>query len=257
MKPEQFDGIILQESTIRVTEDTKQPLILAHGGKMTVHVLSGIECELIQLAPAELEINLGCQARLTHYAAQGGSVKVTQQQDSSYSAVLVNTNTPMSQDLEVKLQEEGSEADIIGLLTADGTDKVRQQIRIEHAASHTRSNQYVKSIANERGEITMHARIVVNKNVKQVQATQLNKNMLLSDQALVHAEPWLEIDSDDVQVAHGSATGQLDQEQLAYLTSRGIETEQAQTMLKQAFIIELAELIANDRFRSLVLEQTV
>ena len=88
-----------------------------------------------------------------------------------------------------------------------------------------------------------NGRVIVRQDAQKTDSIQSNKNLLLSDQALVHSNPQLEIHADDVKCAHGATIGQLDEDMVFYLRSRGIGLEQARTILTQGFMADVSDRI--------------
>ena len=94
--------------------------------------------------------------------------------------------------------------------------------------------------------------MIVDKDTKQTNANQTNKNLLLSDNSLMNANPQLEIYAEDVKCSHGSTTGQIDPEALFYLRSRGISEQKAVELIVEGFAIEILEEISNDNIISML-----
>lgn len=124
-----------------------------------------------------------------------------------------------------------------------------------HTAAQTQSDVIVKSILQDHAQFTYSGLIYIDKNAPHTDAVQQNKNMLLGTNARAHSKPSLEILTNEVRCAHGSAVGYLDAEQLFYLQSRGLSLDIAQYILMQGFIAELftdtAHSMACDLIRTL------
>jgi len=116
-------------------------------------------------------------------------------------------------------------------------------ILISHASPNCNSHQLYKGILAGRAKSVFNGRIVVDQDAQKTDAKQSNRNLLLSEDAVVNSNPQLEIFADDVRCTHGSTVGQLDEEAVFYLRSRGIGREEAIQLLTLAFAGEILERI--------------
>jgi Fe-S cluster assembly protein SufD len=114
---------------------------------------------------------------------------------------------------------------------------------VEHAEPNCNSHEYFNGILDGRSRGVFHGRILVRPAAQKTDAKQTNKNLLLSDDATADTKPQLEIYADDVKCTHGATIGQLNDESIFYLRSRGISTETARRMLIHAFAGEIIERI--------------
>jgi len=114
---------------------------------------------------------------------------------------------------------------------------------VEHARPHCQSHEYYNGILDERSRGVFHGRILVRPAAQKTDAKQTNKNLLLSDDATVNSKPQLEIYADDVKCTHGATVGQLNEQAIFYLRSRGLDTDTARRMLIHAFAGEIIERI--------------
>lgn len=150
----------------------------------------------------------------------------------------------------------GCEARVNGMVIASGSQKPSFVTRISHHAEHTASNQIFKYIADDKSQCAFDGLITVKESARFTEAYQTCHNMLTSSTARMHAEPALEIYCDEVKCSHGATTGQLDNNALFYMRSRGIPEAEARRMLMEAFLADViaAVGIANlrDRLRHLV-----
>lgn len=155
-------------------------------------------------------------------------------------------------DINGALNESGSHIDMFGLFIARENQHIDHHTRIEHLAPHTTSNENFKGIADDNGRGVFNGKIFVKQDAQKISATQSSRNLLLSDNAEIDTKPELEIYADDVQCAHGATVGQLSENELFYLQSRGIDYSTARTMLTVAFVGDLVEGIKNETLQSLV-----
>ena len=138
-------------------------------------------------------------------------------------------------NLNIKLEAEGCESYMNGLYLLEGKTHVDNHTVVDHQKPNCYSNELYKGIMDGRSRGVFNGKIFVRQYAQKTNAFQSNKNILLSDKAIVNTKPQLEIWADDVKCSHGCTTGQLDKEALFYLQSRGIQKEKARGMLLQAF----------------------
>src|SRR5450759_4077036 len=114
---------------------------------------------------------------------------------------------------------------------------------VEHAQPHCASHEYFNGILADKSKGVFHGRILVRPGAQKTDAKQTNKNLLLSEDATVDTKPQLEIYADDVKCTHGATVGQLNEEAIFYLRTRGLGVETARRMLIHAFAGEIIERI--------------
>jgi Fe-S cluster assembly protein SufD len=114
-------------------------------------------------------------------------------------------------------------------------------MHVEHASPHCSSRQFYNGILDEKAHGVFHGRIVVHKAAQKTDAKQTNRNLLLSDDAQIDTKPQLEIYADDVKCTHGATIGQIEDNALFYLQSRGIDEVSARKLLLLAFASECVE----------------
>jgi len=135
----------------------------------------------------------------------------------------------------VLLREPGSVAHLYGLVFADGRQHLDYQTRQDHHAPHTESDLLFRSALLDRARTVLRGVVHLQPAAQQTSAYQSTHSLLLSDKARADALPILEIEADDVRCKHGSTTGQVDDEQIFYLMSRGLSRQEAQRMIVQGF----------------------
>jgi Fe-S cluster assembly protein SufD len=146
--------------------------------------------------------------------------------------------------LHIKLDDQNCETHLNGLYVAEGTQLVDNHTVVFHSKPHCNSNQLYKGIIGGKAHGVFNGKIFVEKDAQKTNAYQSNKNILLSDDASINAKPQLEIFADDVKCTHGATTGQLDDEALFYLRSRGIKKEDASSILNLAFASDVLNNIS-------------
>lgn len=200
------------------------------------------------------EIVLGEGARLTHLmldensaaATHTGLTLVQQARDSRYHALALNVGGRVARhDTRVHLDEASAECRLDGVFIAAGRRHLDQHLHVVHRAPHTRSSQTWRGIAAGRGRGIFDARVVVQSGAQKADARQSSRNLLLSPHAEIDVKPQLEIYADDVKCSHGATVGQLNEAEIFYLRSRGIDAELARTLLLRGFVEEALGLLKN------------
>ena len=146
-------------------------------------------------------------------------------------------------NIRTRLAGEGLECVLNGLYLARGEQLADHHMIVEHVQPHCASHEYFNGILDDKSRGVFHGRILVRPEAQKTDAKQTNKNLLLSNEATVDTKPQLEIYADDVKCTHGATIGQLNEESIFYLRSRGIGPETARRMLIHAFAGEIIERI--------------
>ena len=136
------------------------------------------------------------------------------------------------------LAGEGGECLINGLFIGNGSQHMDNYMLVEHASPHCSSRQFYNGILDGHSHGVFHGRIIVHKDAQKTDAKQTNRNLLLSDDAQIDTKPQLEIYADDVKCTHGATIGQVEENALFYLRSRGIDEASARGLLLLAFANE-------------------
>ncbi|HLY99414.1 MAG TPA: Fe-S cluster assembly protein SufD [Candidatus Angelobacter sp.] len=136
---------------------------------------------------------------------------------------------------------EGCECLINGLFMGNGSQHLDNYMLVEHASPHCSSRQFYNGILAGQSHGVFHGRIIVHKDAQKTDAKQTNRNLLLSDDALIDTKPQLEIYADDVKCTHGATIGKLEAAALFYARSRGLDEASARHLLLMAFANECLE----------------
>jgi len=148
------------------------------------------------------------------------------------------------------LAGQGSECLINGLFVGNGKQHLDNYMLVEHAKPHCSSRQFYNGILDDSAHGVFHCRIIVHKDAQKTDAKQTNRNLLLSDSAQIDTKPQLEIYADDVKCTHGATIGQIEENALFYLRSRGIDEVSARKLLLMAFASECLDRMREDSVRS-------
>ena len=152
-------------------------------------------------------------------------------------------------EANVKLNGRGAHADILGVYLMDRNQHIDNQVFVDHAQPDCTSNEMFKGILDDHASGVFNGHILVRRDAQRTNAYQNNKNILISDKAVIDTKPFLEIYADDVKCSHGATVGQLDSEAMFYLRSRGIGMENARMLLMYAFAAEIVNRISIPQLR--------
>lgn len=192
----------------------------------------------LDLEPA----NLAHTGRLTFELERNARVRCT----------VLSLGTGRSRvEVRALLRGEGAEADLNGLFLGVGAGKADHHTLVVHAARHTGSRQLFKSVLAEESSSVFDGKIVVTSGAAGADASQANRTLLLSENAETHTRPRLEINADEVKCAHGAAIGELDEDALFYLRSRGLGAMDSREILIRAFAAEVIGRAGVDSVREL------
>jgi Fe-S cluster assembly protein SufD len=206
-------------------------------------------------------VSLGAHARLDlvrlHESPAGvphfDALKAILEAGSIFTDTVLQTGASWTRsELDIALTGEGASADLGGVFVAQGRQMSDIHTVLTHSAPRVVSRQNYRGLAADDARGTFHGQIKVEAAARGADATQSNKNMLLSKRAQIHSTPALEILTDDVKCKHGSATGQIDPAQLFYLRSRGIDADDATRMLTRAFAASILSRVDHESTRHLI-----
>jgi len=155
-------------------------------------------------------------------------------------------------NIRTKLAGEGLECILNGLYLTKDEQLADHHMIVEHAQPHCASHEYFNGILDDKSKGVFHGRILVREIAQKTDAKQTNKNLLLSDDASADTKPQLEIYADDVKCTHGATIGQLNEESIFYLRSRGMSQDTARQMLIHAFAGEIIERIKCEPAREVI-----
>jgi Fe-S cluster assembly protein SufD len=153
------------------------------------------------------------------------------------------------EEVSVLLNGEGAEATLNGLYVVTGRQHIDNQTTLDHAKPHCSSREVYRGVLDGESSAVFNGKIIVRKDAQKTDSKQSNKNLLLSEKAIIDTKPALEIYADDVKCTHGATIGQIDPEAVFYLRSRGIGRQEARDLLTYAFANEVLERIKYEPLR--------
>ncbi len=234
-------------------------IIADSGSRATiVETYAGLP-EDVYLTNVVTEVVLAENARIDHYKVQNEPVTafhlalldVRQARGSRFNSRSVMLGSSVARH-EIRVLLEGVEAEVSldGIYLPQGEQVHDNTIFVDHVATNCTSHQLYKGVLDDRGHGVFNGQIMVRHGADGSDANQKNKNLLLNDRAQVDTRPRLEIYTDDVKCTHGAAVGQMDDEALLYLRTRGLPLESARGLLVYAFVQEMVDRIELEPLRA-------
>ena len=183
------------------------------------------------------------------------NICVKQSKDSNFISHNFSMGKKLSRrDFNIELDESGANCNLFGLYLVDNENHIDHHTTIEHKEAYCNSNENYKGILSGKSTGVFNGRIHVHPDAQKTDAIQNNRNLLLSDDAIIHTKPELEIYADDVKCTHGATVGQLDEKALFYLRTRGLNQSKSQKMLMRAYVGEITDEISNEKIRDELME---
>ena len=210
------------------------------------------------------QIKIAKGATLRHYRLQenGKQAVYTQnthvdlEEGAHYEAFTMTLGSAISRN-QIHAAVKGNEADcdIYGVNLLDGGTVGDSTFEVEHMAENCNSNQFIRSVLRDQGKGIFQGKVYVHEGADGTDGYQLSNALLLSEGAEMDTKPELEIYADDVKCSHGATTGQLDEEPLFYLRSRGLSESEARALMIEAFVNEVVEKLADDSVKDIALQK--
>ena len=214
--------------------------------------------EGVSLSNTATELVAGENANVSHYmivregdqAYNFSTLRIQQGRSANVAThSLLLSGGLVRNNVHPVLAGEGSECLINGLFMGNGRQHMDNYMLVEHASPHCDSRQFYNGILNGQSHGVFHGRIIVHKDAQKTDAKQTNRNLLLSDDAQIDTKPQLEIYADDVKCTHGATIGQVDENALFYLRSRGLDEASARHVLLLAFANECLDRMNSPQVR--------
>jgi Fe-S cluster assembly protein SufD len=200
---------------------------------------------------AVTEIIAGVNAIVDHYKVQLESpeafhvatMQVQLGRSANFTSHSISLGGALVRNDANAVLSEGTEATLNGLYIVNGSQHIDNHTVLDHAMPHGASHELYKGILDGKATAVFNGRIIVRKDAQKTDSKQTNKNLVLSDDAVINTKPELQILADDVRCTHGATIGQLDSESMFYLQSRGIARDDARNLLIYAFAQDIVSRI--------------
>lgn len=181
------------------------------------------------------------------------NVKVKQERDSSFSSNFFSFGGKLVRnEVAISIAGSGCHTEINGLTVIKQDQHVDNHTTLDHAQPHCQSVERFKGVYGDKSRGVFQGTIIVRPDAQKTNAIQSNQSILLSKDATIDTKPQLKIWADDVKCTHGATVGQLDENALFYIRSRGIEKEAARNMLVHAFASDLISNVPTESLRTLL-----
>lgn len=189
-----------------------------------------------------------------------GNMHILQQRSSNFTSNLFSFGAALARnEAATELNGEGIESRLNGVYVARDRQHVDNRTFIDHAKPHCHSFEVYKGILDDQSTAVFNGKILVRQDAQKTDAKQSNHALLLSKDATINTKPQLEIFADDVKCTHGATVGQIDAEMLFYLRARGLDKQEAESILTRAFAGSVVEQIRyeplRDELNKILLEQ--
>ena len=204
---------------------------------------------------AVTEIMVGDNAHFGHYRLNAESEEASHistitpvvGRDASYDNFTLTTGAKLARnEIHVALRGTGAVSHLNGAYLLNGHQHTDTTTHTDHLVEHGNSNQTYKGVIADKGHAVFQGKIHVHPGAQKTDGYQFNQAILLSDTAEIDSKPELEIYADDVKCSHGATAGQIDQQALFYMRSRGIPYAEARALLIESFLAEAVELIEHE-----------
>ena len=257
---------------INYTTDLDEPLMnhplfiikLGNGSEASIidHYYGSTNIEYWQNSVTK--IKLSKNSSLNHFRLQEESASSIHIADTNYIVEkdaqlnafhLATGASKYRQNINVNLNDIGASSTINGLCLTKDNQHHDHFITINHLKEKCSSKQLFKYILSDSSLGIFNGKVIVKKGAQQTDAKQSTKNLILNDSAVAHSNPQLEIYADEVKCSHGSTTGQLDQDAIFYMRSRGIDYKTAQLILINGFAKEVLKIISEKNVNQYINKQ--
>jgi len=207
-------------------------------------------------------VHLKKNSKLDHYKIQlesnnalhSSSTNIDCDNSSIYNSFIFSVGSAMSRiEVTSSINSTDINLNVKGIYLAKDNQHQDITTLMQHRYPGSKSNQHIKGILKNESSGVFQGKVIVSQDAQKTDAFQFNQNLLLSKNTKVNAKPELEIYADDVKCSHGATTGELDEEKLFYLRTRGLNKEEATKILIEGFINELFEDIKNKELKKKLL----
>ena len=255
---------VVAQGASSVMSQPRTLLVAGEGSSVTLletYIGGGIQPHMVN-ALTQVRVMKGAAVR--HYKHQGEGSNgfhlatnlVRLDAESTYGGCVLSNGGGISRnEARVRLEGQRGDCTLDGIYLGRGQQRMDNWTRVDHVAPHGETREMYKGVLDENAEGAFQGKIHIWPEAIASRAQQVNNNLLLSEDARVFSKPELEILNDDVQCAHGSTIGDLDQECLFYLCSRGVDELVARKLLIEAFVGEVidrsSEVSVRAHFRKL------
>ena len=255
---ETIQVVTLLQSNVEMLSNRRLLVILEENSSASLLICDHSSMEKQTLSTQVMEVFLGGGAQFNLYELEEtshsntrlGHLYVRQQADSSFNhSNITLTNGFTRNYINVSLEGHGAETNICGLAIGDKEQHIDNHTLVDHKTGNCNSNELYKYILDEHSTGVFAGKMLIRPDAQHTNSQQTNRNLCLTNDEHMYAQPQLEIYADDVKCSHGSTVGQLDENALFYMQQRGIPADEARHLLMYAFAGEVIEHIGIEALR--------
>ena len=255
---ETIQVVTLLQSNVEMLSNRRLLVILEENSSASLLICDHSSMEKQTLSTQVMEVFLGRGAQFNLYELEEtshsntrlGHLYVRQQADSSFNhSNITLTNGFTRNYINVSLEGHGAETNICGLAIGDKEQHIDNHTLVDHKTGNCNSNELYKYILDEHSTGVFAGKMLIRPDAQHTNSQQTNRNLCLTNDAHMYAQPQLEIYADDVKCSHGSTVGQLDESALFYMQQRGIPADEARHLLMYAFAGEVIDHIGIEALR--------
>lgn len=250
--------VTLLQANVEMLSNRRLLVILEESSSASLLICDHSSMEKQTLSTQVMEVFLGRGAHFNLYELEEtshsntrlGHLFVRQEADSVFNhSNIILTNGFTRNSVNVALEGRGAEANVNGLAIGDKEQHIDNRTLVDHKTSDCNSTELYKYILDERSTGVFAGKMLIRPDAQHTNSQQTNRNLCLTNDAHMYAQPQLEIYADDVKCSHGSTVGQLDENALFYMQQRGIPADEARHLLMYAFAGEVIENIRIEALR--------
>lgn len=259
VEDEPFVVIFIQSGTEEQIINPRNLVIIGNNSKVRLIEAYLSLNQSLNLTNTITEIFIAENSFIEHYKLQNesnsgyhiGKIQTQLERNSNFTSHNLSFGGLITRnDINIVLDGEGAESHFYGLYFVKDNQHIDNHTLVDHSKPYCLSNEFYKGILAENSRGVFNGKIIVRKGAQKTNAYQSNKNLLLSGNAKIDTKPQLEIFADDVRCTHGATVGQVDDESLFYLRSRGIDEKSARSLLVNAFANDVLNNMTFELFRN-------
>ena len=244
------EKIITQPRNLFIAEKNSQLTIIEHyiSDEENIYFTNAVTEIVVNESAVVDHVKLQEESKNAFHIAR---MEVGQERNSNFTSHSISLGGALTRNnINALFNDEGSECTLNGLFLIEGEQLFDVHTLIDHAKPLCNSHEYYIGILDNKARGVFNGKVLVRPDAQKTNAFQKNKNIILSDQALINTKPELEIFADDVKCSHGATIGQMDEEAKFYLRSRGIADKTATAILIRAFSSDVIKSIKIKQIRN-------
>lgn len=238
-------SVSMPRIAINADKFSESEIIVSTHNVNSQNCLTNVVIEVDVQENAKLTINKVQNEKSTNFSVF--NERVDQALNSCFTLNTLTLNGSwVRNNVRVNVKGQNVETHLLGAYVTNESQHVDNHTLIDHLAPNCQSNELYKGVLDGKSTGVFNGKVFVRKDAQKINAFQSNGNVLLSDDATINSKPELEIYADDVKCSHGSTTGQLDEDAVYYLRTRGLSEKSARHLLVTAFIGDVLEKVEDE-----------